>query len=123
MDRGRLHDVMTVAQVATYLQINKLTVYKYIREGRLPAVRLGRAFRVRQEDVERFLDAHRVPSAPRARPSAAAGSRPRQPRAPAPAAEAQQAEIQVGPQREEQPPPRDTIVTGSPIDWAIRGLH
>ncbi len=55
--------VLTVVQVAEYLQVNKLTVYRYIRSGELPAVRLGRGLRVLQEDLDRFLAARRVPAA------------------------------------------------------------
>lgn len=117
--RGELRsgDVLTVAQLAEYLQLHKLTVYKYIREGRIPAVKIGRIIRIRAEEVGSFLLAQQVRSTERA------GSRPRQPRASAPAAALQQSEVYVGPVHEEQAPPRDTIVTGNPLDWVIRGLH
>lgn len=54
--------VLTVVQVAAYLQVNKLTVYRYIRSGELPAVRLGRGLRVLRDDLEHFLAARRVPA-------------------------------------------------------------
>jgi excisionase family DNA binding protein len=44
MDRVR--DVMTPEQAADYLQVNRETVYRYIREGRLVASMLGRAYRI-----------------------------------------------------------------------------
>lgn len=53
-------DVLTVEQVADYLQLNKLTVYKYVREGRLPASKIGKSYRIRRADVDAFLDAQRV---------------------------------------------------------------
>src|SRR3989304_3070088 len=53
-------ELMTVEQVAAYLQLNKLTVYKFIRSGELQALRLGRSFRVRRADVDEFLEAHKV---------------------------------------------------------------
>ncbi len=55
--------VMTVVQVAEFLQVNKLTVYRYIRTGELPAVRLGRGLRIMRDDLDRFLAARRVPAA------------------------------------------------------------
>jgi excisionase family DNA binding protein len=126
-------DLLTVAQVAAYLQLNRLTVYRYIREGRLEAVRIGRTIRVRRADVQRFLEAQR------AVPKGAAPSRPvAQPRPPAPSGLEQgparrphpvtspvkhSDEIYVGPPREEQGPPREAVVTPSPLDWVIRGLH
>jgi excisionase family DNA binding protein len=54
------HDVMTVEQVAEYLQLNKMTVYKYIREGKLPASRIGKSYRVRRTDLDVFLEVSRV---------------------------------------------------------------
>jgi len=54
---------MTVVQVAEFLQVNKLTVYRYIRTGELPAVRLGRGLRIMRDDLDRFLAARRVPAA------------------------------------------------------------
>lgn len=39
-------EIMTPEQVAEYLQLNKDTVYRYIREGKLIASRLGRSYRV-----------------------------------------------------------------------------
>lgn len=62
---------MTPAQVAGYLQVHKLTVYRYVRERRLPAVRLGRAVRILKSDVDEFLRLNRVPSrSPRSRRAA-----------------------------------------------------
>jgi excisionase family DNA binding protein len=42
------------------MRVSKMTVYRLIRAGKLPAVRIGRAFRVREEDVESYLDASYV---------------------------------------------------------------
>jgi excisionase family DNA binding protein len=52
-------EVMTPAQVAQYLQVHKLTVYRYVREHELPAVRLGRSLRILKADVDEFLRLHR----------------------------------------------------------------
>jgi excisionase family DNA binding protein len=48
-------DVLTPQEVAEYLQLTPDTVYRYIREGKLVASRLGRQYRVRKENVELFL--------------------------------------------------------------------
>jgi excisionase family DNA binding protein len=42
------------------MRVSKMTVYRLIRAGKLPAVRIGRAFRVREEDVETYLDSSYV---------------------------------------------------------------
>jgi excisionase family DNA binding protein len=49
------HDVFTPDQAAAYLQIRRETVYRYIRDGRLLAARLGRAYRIPRESVDRLL--------------------------------------------------------------------
>lgn len=54
-------EILTVEQAADYLQVHKMTLYRYIREGLLPAVRLGRMYRLFRRDVEAFLDAMRHP--------------------------------------------------------------
>ena len=48
-------EIMTPEQVADYLQLNKDTVYRYIREGKLVASRLGRSYRVTKSNVDLFL--------------------------------------------------------------------
>lgn len=45
-------EILTVEQAAEYLQIHKVTVYKYIRAGLLPAVKLGKVYRIYRKDVE-----------------------------------------------------------------------
>lgn len=50
------HEVLTVEEAAAYLQIHKATVYKYIREGLLPAARLGKVYRLLRRDVDAFLE-------------------------------------------------------------------
>jgi excisionase family DNA binding protein len=46
---------MTVSEVATSLRVSTMTVYRLINSGELPAARIGRSFRVRTEDLERYL--------------------------------------------------------------------
>jgi excisionase family DNA binding protein len=48
-------EIMTPEQVAEYLQLNKETVYRYIREGKLVASRLGRSYRIPKANVDLFL--------------------------------------------------------------------
>lgn len=54
-------EILTVEQAAEYLQVHKITLYRYIREGLLPAVRLGKMYRLFRRDVEAFLDSKRHP--------------------------------------------------------------
>jgi excisionase family DNA binding protein len=53
-------EVLTPEQVAEYLQIDRETVYRYIRNGKLVASRLGRTYRVPKRSVELLLWATRT---------------------------------------------------------------
>ena len=46
---------MTVAEVAELLRVSSMTVYRLIKAGDLAAVRVGKSFRVREDDVDRYL--------------------------------------------------------------------
>ena len=48
----KLYDVIGAAQV---LAISPWTVRSYIREGKLPAVRIGRLVRLTEEDLKKFI--------------------------------------------------------------------
>ena len=52
-------EILTVEQAAEFLQVHKITVYRYIREGTLPAAKLGKMYRLFRKDLEAFLDAMR----------------------------------------------------------------
>lgn len=48
-------EVLTPQEVAEYLQLAPDTVYRYIREGRLVASKLGRQYRIPKKNIELFL--------------------------------------------------------------------
>jgi excisionase family DNA binding protein len=50
------HRLLTVPQVADELQVTAQTIRNWIDHGTLPAVRIGRGFRVRRSDVDELLD-------------------------------------------------------------------
>ena len=47
--------LLTAGEVADQLRVSTMTVYRLIRRGELPAVRVGRNYRVRNEDLEAYL--------------------------------------------------------------------
>ncbi len=53
-ERPRLR-YYTVAEVAETMRLSKMTVYRLVHAGELPAVRVGRSFRVVEEDVNEYL--------------------------------------------------------------------
>jgi excisionase family DNA binding protein len=46
---------LTVAEVAAMMRVSKMTVYRLVHSGELPAVRVGRSFRVPAEAVGTYL--------------------------------------------------------------------
>jgi excisionase family DNA binding protein len=46
---------VTVAEVAAQLRVSNMTVYRLIQAGDLPSVRVGRSYRIREDDVDRYL--------------------------------------------------------------------
>ena len=46
---------LTVAEVAAIMRVSKMTVYRLVHAGDLPAVRVGRSFRVPQQAVHDYL--------------------------------------------------------------------
>ena len=46
---------LTIAEVAAMMRVSKMTVYRLVHSGELPAVRVGRSFRVTEDDVDEYL--------------------------------------------------------------------
>lgn len=104
---------MTVEQVAAYLQVHRMTVYRHIRAGRLPAVRVGRVYRIRRDDLEEFLSLHRT-RPHRAAPAGPAASVP-PPRPDPPARPGSQPVPPAGRDR--------ALFSLHPLEWVLHSLH
>ncbi len=50
--RGRF---LTVAEVAQMMRVSTMTVYRLIKAGDLASVRVGKSYRIREEDVDAYL--------------------------------------------------------------------
>ncbi len=48
-------ELFTPDQAADYLQIDRETIYRYIRQGKLVASKLGRAYRIPRRSLELLL--------------------------------------------------------------------
>ncbi|HEY1969438.1 MAG TPA: helix-turn-helix domain-containing protein [Pseudonocardia sp.] len=46
---------LTVAEVAAMMRVSKMTVYRLVHAGELPAARVGRSFRVPRQAVQEYL--------------------------------------------------------------------
>ena len=51
-----MQEVMTAKQLATYLQLNELTIYRKVQLGEIPVVKVGRALRFKKDVIDRWLE-------------------------------------------------------------------
>ena len=47
--------LLTVGEVAGIMRVSNMTVYRLIKSGQLAAIRVGKNYRIRQSDLDRYL--------------------------------------------------------------------
>jgi excisionase family DNA binding protein len=52
--------LLTVGEVAATMRVSNMTVYRLIKSGQLPAVRVGKNYRIRESDVSGYLSERSV---------------------------------------------------------------
>jgi excisionase family DNA binding protein len=55
-----LGELLVVHEVAGLMRVSNMTVYRLIKAGELPAIRVGKNFRIRRSDVGAYLDGRRA---------------------------------------------------------------
>jgi len=55
--------LLTVAEVAATMRVSNMTVYRLIKGGELPAIRVGKNYRIRESDVDQYLYERQVEGA------------------------------------------------------------
>ena len=55
-ERSTIGRFMTVAEVARQLRVSNMTVYRLVKAGQLRAVRVGRGYRITEDDVRKYLE-------------------------------------------------------------------
>ena len=63
-DPGSLPSLLTIEEMADILRLSKTSVYRLVQRRELPFCRVGRNLRFSREDLEAYLAARRVSSAP-----------------------------------------------------------
>ena len=48
--------LMTIKEVADFLRISTISAYSWVRDGKLPAIRIGKEWRVRSRDLDHWLE-------------------------------------------------------------------
>lgn len=56
MDQQSARRFMTVAEVADLMRVSKMTVYRLIHSGEMPAIRVGKSFRVPEAGVAQLIN-------------------------------------------------------------------
>lgn len=56
--------ILTPDQVGAMLQLHPFTILNYIKQGKLRSAKLGRVYRIRESDIEKFLENQIVTTKP-----------------------------------------------------------
>lgn len=49
-------EILTVEEVARYLRMSKLTVYRLLQEGKIPSFKVGKQWRLKKQDLHTYLE-------------------------------------------------------------------
>jgi excisionase family DNA binding protein len=53
-------DILTIDELSGYLKVPKSTLYKLVREGKVPCQKVGRHWRFRKEAIDSWLEESRI---------------------------------------------------------------
>jgi excisionase family DNA binding protein len=53
-------DLLSIPELCQELEMGKSWVYRRLRSGEIPSVKLGRSIKVKREDLEEYLEKHRL---------------------------------------------------------------
>lgn len=48
-------EILTVKGVAEYLDVHPMTIYKYVKEGKIPAFKIGTSWRIRRDSIQKWI--------------------------------------------------------------------
>ena len=60
MSENKPGAILTVDEISDYLKIPRSTIYKLVREGKIPAQKIGRHWRFRKETIDRWISETRT---------------------------------------------------------------
>jgi excisionase family DNA binding protein len=50
------YEFLSVEEVANILKVTKMTIYRYIKAGKITACKVGKDFRINKEEFDKFLN-------------------------------------------------------------------
>ena len=57
---SKYNQLLTPSDVARELQLNLLTIYKYIKNKKIMAIKFGRNYRIAKEDLDKFIESNKT---------------------------------------------------------------
>jgi len=58
-----MEKLMTLSQLAEYLQLGKSTVYKMVQKGEIPGIKIANQWRFKKEDIDKWLNKTKIKQA------------------------------------------------------------
>ncbi len=52
---NKTKEVLTVKDIAEYMDIHPMTIYKYVKDGRIPAFKIGSSWRIRRDSIQKWI--------------------------------------------------------------------
>lgn len=49
-------DILTIKDVADYMDVHPMTIYKYVKNGRIPAFKIGTSWRIRRDSISKWIE-------------------------------------------------------------------
>jgi excisionase family DNA binding protein len=53
--RRKMDKLLTVTELSEYLRLNKVSIWKYAKEGKLPAFKIGRCWKFSKRIIDEVL--------------------------------------------------------------------
>ena len=53
---AKAKQVMTVKEIAEYMGVHPMTIYKYVQDGKIPAFKIGASWRIRKDSIKKWMD-------------------------------------------------------------------
>ncbi|MDP8230974.1 MAG: helix-turn-helix domain-containing protein [Candidatus Gorgyraea atricola] len=49
-------DILTIKDVADYMDVHPMTIYKYVKNGKIPAFKIGTSWRIRRDSISKWIE-------------------------------------------------------------------
>lgn len=48
-------EIFTIKEIADYLEVHPMTIYKYVQKGKIPAFKIGASWRIRKDSIDKWM--------------------------------------------------------------------